>query len=62
MYPDLAELHGAILYPSFFAALEGAAGVMQDDGIHPNPKGVALIVQDIGPKVLELLKRAAADS
>ena len=58
MYADLAAKHDAILYPSFVAGLEGAEDVMQDDGIHPNPKGVALIVADIGPRVLELLARA----
>lgn len=61
MYPELAELHGAILYPDFVGALAGADGVMQDDGIHPNAKGVALIVADLGPKVLRLLARAGAN-
>jgi acyl-CoA thioesterase I len=28
---------------------------MQPDGIHPNAEGVAEIVADIGPRVLELL-------
>ena len=27
---------------------------MQADGIHPNPEGVKLIVEGLGPKVLEL--------
>ena len=58
MYAELSAKHDAILYPSFVAGLEGAEDVMQDDGIHPNPRGVALIVADIGPKVLELLARA----
>lgn len=58
MYADLAEKHDAILYPSFLAGLEGAEQVMQDDGIHPNAEGVALIVEDIGPRVLDLLARA----
>ena len=58
MYADLAAKHDAILYPSFVAGLEGAEDAMQDDGIHPNPKGVALIVADIGPRVVELLARA----
>lgn len=61
MYADLAEEHDAILYPSFLAGLDGAEGVMQDDGIHPNAKGVGLIVTDIGPKVLALIERAKED-
>jgi acyl-CoA thioesterase-1 len=31
--------------------------MMQADGIHPNAQGVALIVEDIGPAVEELLAR-----
>jgi acyl-CoA thioesterase-1 len=55
MYADLAARYGLILYPFF---LEGAAlkdGLMQQDGLHPNAKGVAAIVEKILPKVEELL-------
>lgn len=61
MFADLAGTHGAILYPDFIGALKDARGAMQDDGIHPNAMGVALIVGDIGPKVRELLARARGD-
>ena len=54
MYSELAAKHGAILYPSFVEGVVNA-DMMQDDGIHPNAKGVAVIVEGIGPKVLELL-------
>lgn len=57
MYTDLAAKHGTILYPNFVASLKDAKDVIQDDGIHPNAAGVAKIVADIGPKVLELLAR-----
>lgn len=61
IYPDLSGQYGTLYYPSFFAALT-QAGItadavrtyMQADGIHPNTLGVAEIVADIGPKVLEL--------
>lgn len=55
MYPDLAAQYDVILYPFF---LEGAAlnnGLMLNDGLHPNGKGVAAIVESIMPKVEELL-------
>ena len=60
IYPDLAERYGVIFYPFF---LDGAAlndGLMQADGIHPNAKGVARIVEGILPKVEELLAKVAA--
>ena len=62
MYPKLAKAHDAILYPSFLDGLVSesgtAADLMQSDGIHPNATGVRLMVESIGPKVLELLDRA----
>ncbi len=67
MYADIASLHGAVLAEDFFAGLRAAgadpsdpaslAAFMQADGIHPNPEGVKLIVEGLGPKVQELLAR-----
>jgi acyl-CoA thioesterase I len=60
IFPDLAAEYGAILYPSFLAGigerLDTAGPLMQPDGIHPNAEGVAAIVEDIGPVVLELIE------
>lgn len=70
MYPELAEVHGALHAPSFFAGLDAAAEedrsaaiarYMQPDGIHPNADGVALIVEALGPYVLELAERARSE-
>jgi acyl-CoA thioesterase-1 len=55
IYADLAARYHLILYPFF---LEGAAlhdAMTQGDGMHPNAKGVAVIVENILPKVEELL-------
>ena len=69
---DAEELDGlrlelAVLAEDFFAGLRAAGGDpadpaslaawMQPDGIHPNPDGVKLIVEGLGPKVQELLAR-----
>ena len=59
IFRDLAERYDVIFYPFF---LEGAAlnaELMQPDGMHPNAKGVARIVENILPKVEELLARVA---
>jgi acyl-CoA thioesterase-1 len=32
---------------------------MQPDGLHPSAAGVALIVEDIGPAVLDLVQAVA---
>jgi len=55
IYPDLASRYHLILYPFF---LEGAVmndGLMQSDSLHPNAKGVVVIVGNMLPKVEELL-------
>ena len=60
IYPDLAARYGLVLYPFF---LEGVAlndSLLQGDGIHPNARGVAVIVEGILPKVEELLAQVKA--
>jgi len=60
IYPDLAARYGLVLYPFF---LEGVAlndSLLQGDGIHPNTRGVAVIVEGILPKVEELLAQVKA--
>jgi acyl-CoA thioesterase-1 len=64
IYPDLAEAHGAALFPDFLqglADLDDPALVVRDylqgDAVHPNAAGVALIVARMGPEVLALVDR-----
>ncbi|WP_380056787.1 arylesterase [Falsihalocynthiibacter sp. SS001] len=68
MYPSLAEQYQALLYPDLFASVRDTITdptalktYMQDDAIHPNAKGVAEIVKDIAPLVVELADRARVD-
>ncbi len=63
MYVDLAGIHDVPLYPDFLQPMseKSAAGksfsdLMQDDNIHPNADGVALIVEGIGPEVKAFLE------
>lgn len=63
MYPELAAQYQSALVPRFFEGLGSidpaeVQSLMQADGIHPNPKGVQLIVSAMGPKVLEWLQSA----
>lgn len=58
MFADLARAHGTLLYPSFMKGIVRQGGLMQRDGVHPNAKGVGVIVNGIGPLVLKLLDRA----
>ncbi|NKX45455.1 arylesterase [Roseicyclus persicicus] len=64
MYPELAAQYGAIHVESLLAPIAQAAAAdpaaaftayMQPDGLHPNPAGVALIVEALGPAVESLI-------
>ncbi|MDB5664765.1 MAG: arylesterase [Cypionkella sp.] len=63
MYPDLATKYGALLAENYFLPVINQQTrlldpeYMQADGIHPNAKGVAKILEAVGPKVQELLAR-----
>ncbi|MBF9031768.1 arylesterase [Rhodobacterales bacterium HKCCE3408] len=62
IWSDLAETHGALLYRDFLgpvrAAVESGTDrsvLIQPDGLHPTARGVALMVEGIGPAVEELI-------
>ena len=62
IYPELAAKYGVLLYPFFLDGVAGDLNLLQQDGLHPNPAGVAVIVQRILPKVMELVTRAQGQS
>ena len=57
IYPDLAKLHGATLYPFFLDGVAAKSHLNQSDGIHPNANGVRVIVNALTPYVIDLLDR-----
>lgn len=57
IYPELAAKYGVPLYPFFLDGVAGNLALEQADGLHPNPKGVALIVARILPSVRDLVGR-----
>ena len=68
MYPELAEAHGAMLYPDLLQPMSDKAeaglsfsDMMQDDHIHPNADGVAVIVDSLGPVVSDFLSGMESD-
>lgn len=58
-YTDLAASYHVPLYRDMFAGMRATdsdlRAFMQADGIHPSAEGVALIVADIGPAILDLI-------
>jgi acyl-CoA thioesterase I len=58
LYADLATSYDLILYPFFLDGVALDDKYTLGDGLHPNAKGVARIVEGILPKVEELLAKA----
>ena len=57
MYPRLARKYGVRLYPFFLEGVAGGRDLLQADGMHPNPRGVAIIVRGILPAVRAALPK-----
>lgn len=51
IYPKLAQKYGATLYPFFLDGVAGNSALALEDGMHPDAKGVDVIVAAILPTV-----------
>ena len=57
MYESLAENVHASLYPFFLKGVVLRSSLNLGDGMHPNAKGVAVIVEEILPDIEKLIER-----
>lgn len=57
MYRRLANEFDVEFYPFFLDGVAGTPSLNQDDGIHPTPAGVDVIVERVMPKVEALIDR-----
>ena len=55
VFADLAKAHNVAFYPDLLAGVGRNRALNQPDGIHPNAKGVDIIVERILPHVLKLI-------
>ena len=55
IYPELAEEHGIALVPFVLDGVALDPQLNQPDGLHPNERGVAVIVEHIAPYVARLI-------
>ncbi|MBC8130488.1 MAG: arylesterase [Rhizobiaceae bacterium] len=60
IYARLAEKHDVPLYPFFLDGVASQADLNQADYMHPNAKGVAIVVERILPMVTEALDAVSA--
>ena len=59
IYPELARKYGAGLYPFMLDGVIGQRGLLLPDGIHPNDRGVTVIVGKLAPLVADALRPEA---
>ena len=55
IFPDLAQARHVTLYPFFLEGVAMKPDLNQPDGLHPNPRGVDVLVGHIGPVVAGLI-------
>jgi acyl-CoA thioesterase-1 len=56
IYPDLAKAHDVPLYPFFLDGVAMNPSLNQPDGLHPNERGVAIMVDRIAPLVAKMIE------
>ncbi|MEP0510721.1 MAG: arylesterase, partial [Aurantimonas coralicida] len=61
IYQRLADKYDVAFYPFFLDGVAAEPALNQDDGMHPNPEGVAVIVERILPAVTEALDAISAE-
>ncbi len=57
IYPDLAKKYDVPFYPFFLEGVATRQDLNLPDGIHPNTKGVAIIVEKMTPALIEAIKQ-----
>jgi acyl-CoA thioesterase I len=62
IFPDLARRYGVPLYPFFLEGVAMKPQLNQADGLHPNARGVVVLVDHIGPVVAQVLGRKTEGS
>jgi acyl-CoA thioesterase-1 len=60
IFPRLAQKHGVLFYPFFLEGVAADPALNQPDGLHPNSKGVDMIVSRILPVMEDLIKQASS--
>lgn len=59
LYVDLAKSHNLLFLPFLLQDVAMESGLNQADGLHPNGKGVAVMVRNLLPLVTEAMDRVA---
>jgi acyl-CoA thioesterase-1 len=60
IYPEIARESGSLFVPFFLEGVAMDPALTIGDGIHPNAKGYAIIVDNLYPYVLEAIEKSAS--
>ena len=60
IFPKLAKTHDVLFYPFFLDGVAADPALNQPDGLHPNAKGVDVIVARMLPRVEDLLAKVGS--
>lgn len=56
IYPKLAQKHGVAVYPFILDGVVTRSELQLEDGMHPNAKGIAVMVERMTPVVRDFVK------
>jgi len=56
IFPELSKVHDVPLYPFFLEGVAMKPELNQPDGLHPNERGVAVLVDRLAPVVVRLVR------
>jgi acyl-CoA thioesterase-1 len=59
MYQELAATHHIALLPFLLENVALTPGLMQADGLHPNEQGQPLLLDNVWPRLVPLLRATA---
>jgi acyl-CoA thioesterase-1 len=62
LYPELARTYDLTLFPDFLGRVAGNPELTLPDGLHPNPRGIAWIVNRLAPAVHSALEALGGEN
>ena len=60
VFARLSKVYNTLLYPFFLDGVVLDRALIQPDGLHPNAKGLDVIVKNITPSVIKLVQQVSA--
>ena len=59
VFAKLSKKYGTLLYPFFLEGVALDRSLIQPDGLHPNSRGVDVLVKNITPSVVKLIQQVS---